>query len=107
MQPGKLMGLPNLSDAKEMNCEMLTLWLQADYLFDPNVGQPSNGKCPVGYHKLRAEVTPDGVGFHVKRENPDGSWSEQQNQGSKPRFCDPTTPTTDGDIQCPDICVPN
>ena len=108
LYPGQRAGLPDLGRIGGWNCESLSAGVKGDYSGDANVGTRTNGKCPPSYHAIKPEVTSNGIGFHFKRQNPDGSWSEKLGSGrDKPSICKPKTPGYDGDKQCPDICVPN
>jgi hypothetical protein len=116
MYPGERAGLPDLGFRKGWNCASIASRVKGDYPGDGNVGAPIGGSCAAGYHKIRPEVTPDGIGFHFKRQDPDGSWSEKLGDGPAPppTICNPNKlgypPVTPGgppDKQCPDICVPN
>ena len=107
MYPGERAGL---KDPGSWNCQTIAAAVKADYPNDPNVGSPpgGSGSCPSGYHKIRPEVPKDGSpGFHFKRQNPDGLWSEKDGEAGKPTICRPKRPIDPGMKQCPDICVPN
>lgn len=91
-----------------LDCNKVASRIKGDFPNNPNVGPPNaSGKCSVGYHKIRPEITPDGDGFHFKRQDPKGKWSEKPNDFDPARSCRPDGPLTKRDKQCPDICVPN
>jgi RHS repeat-associated protein len=108
LYPGQRAGLPDLSATKGWNCDVVKDRAKADFPNDPNIGSPQNGKCANGYHAIRPEVTTDGSGFHFKRYDPaTGVWSEKKGNLDRPATCNQNKPGYKGDIQCPDICVPD
>jgi len=60
-----------------------------------------NGNCPDGTHKIR--VYSDPPGFHIQRQDADGSWSELEYHGSGAHRCKPKSHGK----KCGDLCVPN
>jgi len=66
---------------------------------------PKGGNCPPGSHKVAVFSDGDSGGYHVQRQNSDGSWSEMSKQPDyPPRKC------TRGDApgkDCGNICLPD
>jgi RHS repeat-associated protein len=113
LYPGQRGGLADLTASSGWTCKSVRDGVRADYPGDANIDVPRGEKCTSGYHKIRPEVTANGQGFHFKRQNPDGSWSEQLGNNERPAICNPNSigyppkPGERPDKQCPDICVPD
>ena len=88
-------------------CSEILRRIKKDFSNDPNVKEMATGDCQKGYHKIRAEIDPNDVGFHFKRQDPDSRWSEISTFTEPPIKCNPKIPYTKGDKQCPDTCVPD
>jgi hypothetical protein len=70
---------------------------------------PKDGNCPGGSHKVEVFADPNG-GYHVQRQNSDGSWSEMSlgagpGQTYPPRKC--KQGKSPGLKDCGTICLPD
>ena len=101
--PGFIM--PDGKNGYGKSCDDMKSLIKAHYGGGNIIDQPKGGPCPSGTHALSLSWNGND-GFHVQRQDSDGSWSEQSfsynpKDNYPPRPCKPSG-------NCPgNLCAPN